>query len=692
MKIREFYQYFKGDQYRMHLSQIQIRNFRQFDDKGIIVEFQPGVVALAGPNDSGKTAIIDAIRYVLTTKDQEFISVQPEDFHVSKSNGASSEITLTCRFSGLSTADQSTFLEYLTPAENGELVFYLQWRCVKKTSSTSRRWNDITLKSGRDGQGPSIDSATKNLLACAYLRPLRDAEREMSSGRNSRLSQVLNKFPDISSGDTLDPDGLPEDISGVESLSLAGLSDYIRYLVNRHDGVNAATTSINDDYLSKLSLVGDDLIAEINFVSGPDDTTRLKQILERLELNLLDSSSQSSYGRYGLGSNNLMYMACELLLIAKEREGLPLLLIEEPEAHLHPQRQLQLMSFLESRATDQDQDGQTPVQVIISTHSTILASKVKVENIVLVNEGHAFSLAQDRTMLSKSDYGFLARFLDATKSNLFFAQGVIVVEGDAEKLLLPTIARLIERDLTKFGVSIVNVGSTGLRRYTRIFQRKPIAFPEDNAEQSTIKIPVASMGDRDIMPNNAPEILKYVKNSDDDKWTSSHRKWRIKEDPKFLSDPNLPNEKEYEAGRAAIVNKITADDGQQVRTFYADHWTFEYDLAHAGLASQVFTAAKLAQADDRIHDADDSSVELARVKAAAIAEFERLQVAHKSIETLSTYVYKEFVVGKASKSIAAQYLAQLLEDEFTGHAEDLNKVLPEYLKAALTYVTDASND
>lgn len=672
----------------MYLSQIQIKNFRQFDSEGLVVEFQPGVVALAGPNDSGKTAIIDAIRYVLTTKDQEFISVQPEDFHISRGSGASSDITLTCRFSGLSTTDQSTFLEYLTPTEDGELVFYLQWRCVKKTSSTSRRWNDITLKSGRDGHGPSIDSATKNLLACAYLRPLRDAEREMSSGRNSRLSQVLNKFPDISSGDTLDPKSLPGDISGVESLSLAGLSDYIRYLVNRHDGVNAATTSINDDYLSKLSLVGDDLIAEINFVSGPDDTTRLKQILERLELNLLDSASQSSYGRYGLGSNNLMYMACELLLIAKEREGLPLLLIEEPEAHLHPQRQLQLMSFLESRATRQD--GQPPVQVIISTHSPILASKIKVENIVLVNESQTFSLAQDRTMLSKSDYGFLARFLDATKSNLFFAQGVIVVEGDAEKLLIPTIARLIERDLTKFGVSIVNVGSTGLRRYTRIFQRQ-LTASEGTPEQPTIKIPVASMGDRDVMPNNAPEILNYVKNSDDEKWSSSRRKWRIEEDPKFLSDPNLPNEEEYEAGRAAIVNKLTADDDQQVRTFYADHWTFEYDLAHAGLASQVFTAAKLAQADDRIHDADDSSVELARVKTAAIAEFELLQAAHKNIETLSTYVYREFVVEKASKSIAAQYLAQLLEDEFTGQAEDLNKVLPEYLKAALAYVTDASN-
>ncbi|PYI39562.1 ATP-dependent endonuclease [Arthrobacter psychrolactophilus] len=673
----------------MYLSQIQIQNFRQFGASGLLVEFQPGVVALAGPNDSGKTAIVDAIRYVLTTKDQEYISIQPEDFHVSRGGGVSKDITLTCRFSGLSTVDRSTFLEYLTPAEDGELVFYLQWKCVKKTSSSSRRWNEITLKSGREGQGPAIDSATKQLLACAYLRPLRDAEREMSSGRNSRLSQVLNKFPDISSGATLNADNLPGDIEAVESLSLAGLSGYIRHLVNRHDGVKAATTSINNDYLSKLSLVGDGLTAEINFVSGPDDITRLKQILERLELNLLDGASQSSYGRYGLGSNNLLYMACELLLIAKEREGLPLLLIEEPEAHLHPQRQLQLMSFLESRVTGQDE--QPPVQVIISTHSPVLASKVKVENVVLVNDGQAFSLAQDRTMLSKSDYGFLARFLDATKSNLFFAQGVLVVEGDAEKLLLPTIARLIGRDLTEFGVSIVNVGSTGLRRYTRIFQRKLNVVPEGAPEQTAIRIPIASIGDRDIMPNRAPEILNYVKDLNDEKWSSSRRKWRIEDDQNFLSDPSRPNKGEYEMGRISIIEKLTADDGQHVRTFYADHWTFEYDLARAGLAKQVFVAAKLAQADDGIHEALDSAVELVRVKAASIAAFELLQAKHPDKEILSIYVYREFVVGKASKAIAAQYMAQLLEDEFTDQSEKLNEVLPDYLKAALTYVTTAHN-
>lgn len=672
----------------MYLSQLKIENFRQFGPKGIVVEFQPGIVTLAGPNDSGKTAIIDAIRYVLTTKDQEFITVQPEDFHVTKTGEVSNEITLACKFSGLAKVDQSAFLEYLTPSEEGELVLCLQWKCIKKSTSGSRRWNDITLKSGIDGQGPSVDAAAKHLLACAYLRPLRDAEREMSSGRNSRLSQVLTKFPDISSGSDLDSGSLPGDIHEVEALSLAGLSEYIRHLVNRHSGVTTATKSINKDYLSNLSLIGDDLAAEINFVSGPDDAVRLKQILERLELNLLNTPSASAYGRYGLGSNNLLYMACELLLISKEREGLPLVLVEEPEAHLHPQRQLQLMSFLESKATPQD--DQPPIQVIISTHSPVLASKVKVENVILINDQHAFSLSMDKTMLSRSDYRFLGRFLDATKSNLFFSQGVLIVEGDAEELLLPTIARLIELDLTKHGVSIVNVGSTGLRRYSRIFQRRRSDSESNSTEEDFIRIPVASITDRDIMPNEAPGILEYVQGSDDTKWANNRRKWRVEDDPMFLSEPEVPRADKYAGGRAKVIKKLIADDGQYVKTFYADHWTFEYDLALAGLAKQVFIAAKLAQADDRIHKADQAMTEIAAISKDATVEFEGLEASY-SEETLSVHVYKEYVVGGASKAVAAQYLAQILEEDFADQPDRLHAALPNYIKSAIAYATSVED-
>ena len=88
-----------------------------------------------------------------------------------------------------------------------------------------------------------------------------------------------------------------------------------------------------------------------------------------------------------------------------------------------------------------------------------------------------------------------------TKANLFFARGVVIVEGDSENILLPTLARLIRRDFTECGVSVVNVGGGGLRRYSRIFQRK------DTAKNGKISVPVATVTDMDVMPDCAPKIL-----------------------------------------------------------------------------------------------------------------------------------------------------------------------------------------
>src|SRR5262249_9640103 len=261
-------------------------------------------------------------------------------------------------------------------------------------------------------------------------------------------------------------------------------------------------------------------------------------------------------GRYGLGSNNLLYMACELLLLGKDQEGLPLLLVEEPEAHLHPQRQLRLMEFLRN-AADSAIPGSRQVQVILTTHSPNLSSKIPLRNIVLIEKQTAFPLVEGATRLQKSDYRFLERFLDSTKANLFFARGLIVVEGDAEAILIPTLAKLIGYDLTAHGVSIINVGGTGLRRYARIMQRAKGA-------KEQLSIPVACLADMDVMPDCAPYILQHVKDRDDPAWRSPRRRWRARCD---FGDENVSQADDLAAHR----KKLQTGDHANVRTFVSDH-------------------------------------------------------------------------------------------------------------------------
>jgi putative ATP-dependent endonuclease of OLD family len=363
-------------------------------------------------------------------------------------------------------------------------------------------------------------------------------------------------------------------------------------------------------------------------------------------------------------------MACELLLLAAESDGFPLLLIEEPEAHLHPQRQLRLMAFLQEQAGKVRADGQQ-IQILVTTHSPNFASYIRLENLAMLQGGRAFPMGPEHTQLNASDYRFLERFLDVTKANLFFARAVMIVEGDSETILLPVIARLLGRDFQHYGVSLVNVGGVGLGRYARVFMRK---HPEI---AGVIGLPVACVTDLDVMPDDAPWIVGKLKEGEElPAIKKGGRQWRRKAD--FTGDKL--NERRKERREKA--------SGQNVETFVAGNWTLEYDLALHGLSHQVWVAAHWALADDKL-------VAGKTTKAAIVQEceegFKALSDQRLTDETFAAHIYALFEKYGASKAVAAQYLAEHLEDLFdknTWDAAALLKRLPPYVIQAIEHVTE----
>jgi putative ATP-dependent endonuclease of OLD family len=327
-----------------------------------------------------------------------------------------------------------------------------------------------------------------------------------------------------------------------------------------------------------------------------------------------------------------------------------------------------------STAGDVNQEGQNrPVQVILTTHSPNLSSKIALDNLVLMHGRKAYSLGKQHTKLDEGDYRFLARFLDVTKANLFFARGLLVVEGDAEAILLPALAKLLGRDLTRHGVSVVNVGGVGLGRYARILQR---AHPE----HGTLRVPVACISDMDVMPDCAPQILGLVEDDDDPKWQDRRRKWRAFRD--FGADDETRLDR-----LAAWRSSRKANDDQNVQTFVAEHWTLEYDLAYSGMARELLVAARLAAKDDAIHagrEIHDQVIER------AMTEYERLRTSGMSTAQICSTIYDLLHHKTASKAITAQYLVDILEQRFPTivvSPEDLEEQIPGYLIDAITYVT-----
>lgn len=659
----------------MYIAEIRIENFRLFgaDDKAFKLALAPGLTALVGENDAGKTAVIDALRLVVGTRDQDVLRVDPVDFHQTTPGGErADQIAIRLTFRGLTTADRGAFAEFLTyetidgATDTALIVTWVAKRNVKEGSS--RRVLPPEWRTGAKGDGPFLDLGARSLLTATYLRPLRDAERAMSAGRGSRLSQILQYTKEIR--DTGNPfNKLADPPDDPTTLSVLGLGDYASHLFGESAGIKQARKRLNDEYLKPLSFANDLLHARIGVAGGQEDSLRLRQLLEKLELALTASADAESAHSRGLGSNNLLFMACELLLLAAESDGFPLLLIEEPEAHLHPQRQLRLMAFLQEQAKKQRTDGQR-IQIIVTTHSPNLASDLQLDNLALIEGGRAFPLSEGKTKLSASDYRFLERFLDVTKANLFFARAVLIVEGDAENILLPVIARLIGRDFHHHGVSGVNVGGVGLGRYGRIFMR------EDAARDGVIGIPVACITDMDVMPNNAPWIVGKIKAGDAiPALPGSRRQWRIKDD--------FPGE-QLEQRRAQ--RRVNAS-GQKVETFVANEWTLEFDLAFYGLGRHVYRAGSLALADHRLNA---GTANQAAILADSDAAYQALIDAGHDQPTLASHVYALFEADGASKAIGAQYLAELLEKAIAENsldAEGLRALLPPYVVAAIAHVT-----
>lgn len=606
---------------------------------------------LVGENDAGKSAVIDAIRHVLWTTCYEYIRLQETDFHVAGTARATN-LTIEATLGNLTPEQESAVLEWLSYGADGstELVLHLSARRIPAHANKRARI-EVMTRCGKNGEGPEIGSAVRDLVRATYLRPLRDAEAELSPGKLSRLSQILGAHKQIAVQEKNDFDAAnPTNVPA----NLVGLMAFAQYHLGGHAVVKGVETEINTQYLSEFAFAGDALAARIRI--APD--LSLQAILEKFELSLQPSTHIDPSERCprGLGYNNALFMATELVLLS-DGDELALLLVEEPEAHLHPQLQERVQLLLEKKATTPE-DGKRPVQVVMTTHSPSLAAGVDVGNMTLVSNGRLFSLSRGETKLKHSDYEFLRRFLDATKANLFFARGIAIVEGPAEALLLPALAKACGRSFSNFGVSVVNVGGVGLYHYARIMQRAD--------EKVTLPIPVVCITDRDVVPDVANDYVE-----------------KAKKGKRFVSD--------YGSGEidALVKSKVDRAQGGSTVVKVSDHWTFEYDLAYYGLAELMFKAIALAKAAQAKGELLDEAAELA-AQTKADEDWKVLEGAAHPQDKLAAIIYRPLQQKEASKAVAAQYAAHLLAPKLFGEGEALFEKLPPYLQAALEHLTSAA--
>lgn len=596
----------------MILRTIKIWNFRSIGKgenelPGLEVEFDPRLNLLIGANDSGKTAIIDAIRLCLGTQTYDQMRVDVEDFYQDpETKQRATEFKIECWFTDFSNEEAGQFLEWINLTDGKRVELKIWLTAINKNNRII-----TNLRAGIDDEGQYLIGEARDLLRVTYLKPLRDAEIELSPGYRSRLYQILKSHPVFEKKNPVDKHPLEKYFDAASQLVL---EFFEKDTLEKREDLNIEGNEkggqkikqIFNEQTNNFLEQGDNRKPEIKITPN-----ELNAILRKLEL-IIDENKP------GLGSLNILYMVAELIHLQRENYlGIRLALIEELEAHLHPQAQLRVLKSLLSQNNNK-------TQYILTTHSTQLGSSIPLEHIKLILNSKVYSLDGNSTSLNKDDYRFLERFLDSTKANLFFAKSIIMVEGVSENIIIPTLAEILNRPLHKYGVSIVNVGSKAFLRYCNIFKQN---------NGNSIPIKVAVVTDLDLNLD-----LNINENVNDDE-----RNQKITE----------------------IKKKYDSNDCY-IKTFVSPFRTLEYDIATGNLYKEIHQAIQIAK---KIHSKKDwiSDEEEKSVKQ-NIPEVNK-----NDIHERAKIIFEPLEKHQASKSVAAQWFSKILNDDKGSILEKIKK-------------------
>jgi putative ATP-dependent endonuclease of the OLD family len=562
----------------MHITELRIRNFRNFLTANFC--FSEGLNTLIGENGSGKTNVLHALRLILDESlERNAIYLRESDFCRDLPSWRGEWIVISAEFAELDPSEGCQLLKHhtghmdRTNTGTCTYVFRPKREVRKRLFELRRQVQEIQdfLKSltindyepcftGRGtgnllddqvyktwvgdpetGEYPDPEKDDENVLgvrvravydevACTFVRALRDVVTELRGYRSSPLLTLLR--------------GMESEIEITEA-----------------DRITGQVRTLNGD-ISSLKEIKDlaagiegALKKAVGYTYGPNVTIEsalpdsMERLLQRLIVMVGDSSGSDYRGELqeqSLGAANLIYLALKLLeyelKLSTDRVA-HFFLIEEPEAHIHTHIQKTLFSNLPSKKT----------QVIVSTHSTHISSAAKVASVnVLAKKDDHVEVYQPANGLSPIEITRLERYLDAVRSTLLFAKGVLLVEGDTEQVMIAAMLKAV------FGCSTDELGFSVISMSAAFFEHVAVVFADNRIHR-----PCAIVTDRDTT------LFALPSNPDDDTAEQKHAR-----------GAQAAGERRVEALETMIGTN------QWVKAFFADY-TFEVDFLVAGNAFGV---------------------------------------------------------------------------------------------------------
>ncbi len=447
----------------MFLKRFEVKNYRCIKDASI--DFNKGVNILIGENNSGKTAVLDALRVCLSYgKQWRDIWVSVNNFHLDKNDpeAAIEDIEFHLYFVIEDEVEAGIYNDFHSVGEDGkqELQIHFRYYIEERNGIKKVRYKVW----GGDNEGQPITPDVLDLIYFIHLDALRDAVHHLRPVRGNRLGELYSKM--VTDEDT------QELLSGKVRNALNDDTEWNTLIEEGKDKVN--------EHLKETSITGKEQNVEIDFLPF-----EFRRIVDNLRIqtpvyseDIIENGDKQKYfelHQNGLGYNNLIYIATVLGDLKRqkelEKEAYVALLIEEPEAHLHPQLQNIFFNYL-------DKLNEIGFQIFVSSHSPTITAKADLDSLIVLQEQESeiTSLSIKKSNLDDTNKKYLRKFLDVTKCQLFFANGVILVEGISEALLIPVFSEIVGTDysIEKKGVELINLNGVAFSHFGKLFNSEDI--------------------------------------------------------------------------------------------------------------------------------------------------------------------------------------------------------------------------
>jgi putative ATP-dependent endonuclease of OLD family len=509
----------------MHISELRIRHFRNFLRARFV--FRKGVNTLIGENGSGKTNVLYALRLLLDESlARNAAYLRETDFCRALGDWQGHWVVIAVDFEDLDPCEGCQQLKHSTGHMNGSAsgTYSLMFRPKKDIRA---KLHDMAVNSVR----PKDFKAFLNTVTVDDYEPVLTGRAQADMLDDSVYCRVAGDFSKYVFPDPTQDDqaalGVRVDGSSVQSeltcTFVQALRDVVADLrgyrsnpllallrgtessikLEDQEQITSAVADLNKSISSlpevqKIAAgVQSTLHATVGHTFSPSVSIdsalpdRIDKLLQKLAVRVGDDARSEYRGdlnELSLGGANLIYLALKLLEYEFKLSGdrvAHFLLIEEPEAHIHTHIQKTLFQSEVLKKT----------QVILSTHSTHISSAAKIRNVnILARKQDHAEVFQPSFNVDARTAERVERYLDAVRSTLLFAKGVILVEGEAELIMIPALAKAaLDVSLDELGISVIAMNAA-------FFEHIAIVFHDDRVRR---RCAIVTDRDQSLLPLSA---------------------------------------------------------------------------------------------------------------------------------------------------------------------------------------------